>query len=155
MPVTHTEEVHVTNAHTRSPYRHARRALLALAAMASLALAMAPGTAHASASGCTQLGGWKTDAVCINVVGSGLNVKTARASISLPTGQACNTRLYITYYDTNNVKYDQRISSLQSGCTKNREWTQTYNKNMRAGRVCGAVSENGVLRPGACVSIFA
>ena len=130
------------------------RIIRATLAATALVLALGTGTAHATANGCTQLGGWKTDAVCLNVVGSGLFVNTARVSISLPIGQACNTKLYITFYDVNNVRYDQRISALQSGCTKNRSYSVTYNRTMRRGRACGAVSENGVLRPGACLSIF-
>jgi hypothetical protein len=119
-----------------------------------LALTLSPAPAGATASGCTQLGGWKTDAVCVHATGDNLYVKRARASYVAPFGRPCNTRMYITFYDLSNRKYDQRVSGLQSGCAAIREFWQTYNRKMRPGRVCGAVSINGVLKPGACVSVF-
>ena len=131
----------------------ARLVALAVATLAVFAVA-SPGTAHAYANGCTQLGSWTTNAVCITVDGSGKYVSTANSRVSLAIGVVCNTRLYITFYDVYGNKYDQRVSSIQYGCTNYRKFTQTYNKYMKAGRACGAVSENGVMRPGACVSIY-
>jgi hypothetical protein len=107
----------------------------------------------ASASGCTKLGSWTSDNVCIYVEGNGLFVRKATASFSAPMGWPCNTKLYITFFDNNNVKYDQQISSLEPRCVSSRTFAHSYNRTMRPGRACGAVSINGSMKPGACVSI--
>ncbi len=138
--------------------RYKRPVPLLIAAATTLAITLAAlmvgaPSAQASASGCTQLGKWRTDYVCIDVRGDGLDVDTAKASFAAPAATPCNTRLYITFFDLNNRKYDQRISSLESRCLASRDYTQTYNKAMLPGRACGAVSIGGSLKPGACVSI--
>ena len=139
-----------------SRYAHVLPRLVAIAALLALLFATQLSSvpiADASASGCTLLGSHPESNVCIAVSGSGLHVDSARAWFEAPRTAYCNTRLYITFFDTNNRAYDQRISSLNSGCVSFREYRQTYNMNMREGRVCGAVEINGTLQPGACKSI--
>jgi hypothetical protein len=130
--------------------------LVAVAAMLALVFAVqissAP-TAHANANGCTLLSGLPGDQVCIDVIGNGLFVKTAEASFFALTIAPCKTKLYITFFDTSNRAYDQRISPLESGCVFASSYTQSYNTTMREGRVCGAISIDGDLKPGACVRI--
>ncbi|PRX64935.1 hypothetical protein B0I32_108296 [Nonomuraea fuscirosea] len=123
-------------------------------AVVALAAVIAPTTAaHADANGCTQLGSWITDSVCIAVVGKGQYVKTATAKLLAPIGKPCNTKLYITFFDLKQTKYSQSISASDSKCQSARFHTQSYYATMRVGRVCAAVSINGAMKLGACVSI--
>jgi len=116
--------------------------------------------------GSTQLGNHKfkekpTDYVGVLVKGNfanwgghGLWIEYASATFLAPIERPCNTKLYITFFDVDNRKYEQRVSPLRSGCTWARTFAYTYETYMRPGRVCGAVSINGVMKPGACVSIY-
>jgi hypothetical protein len=91
----------------------------------------------------------------IFVAGSGLTVKYVQTAWFKAT-RACNTRMHITYFDTNNRMYRQHNSALSTGCRFDNSWrvTKGYPITAKTGRVCGTVSENGVKKPGACVSIF-
>ena len=117
------------------------------------AILLGASNAHASASGCTQLGDWRTDYVCINVRGTRLWINTVRADYTAPIAWPCNTKLSITFFDLNNVQYEQHFSPLEGSCRGERAYTINPNRPYRAGRVCAALWINGVARPGACVSI--
>lgn len=110
--------------------------------------------AHASSDGCTQLGKWKVNIVCIAVRGEGLKVKRATASVAAPVGGVTNWELRITFFDRSGNQYSQYTSGYHSGMHSNPKYTITPNTKFREGRVCGSVTENGVAHPGACVSIY-
>jgi hypothetical protein len=110
-------------------------------------------SASASADGCTWVDNRPFQQVCIEVVGDGVYVQTARAWFDAPFNYLCNTQLYITFFDVDNQQYDQPISPPLLSCEPYAYYEQTYNLYMLPGRVCGAVSISGVLEPGACVSI--
>lgn len=131
-----------------------RRRTATLATATALAFAgltaAAPG-AHADATGCTgPLGGYGLS-VCISVSGKGLQVDRVAAgyNASIPV---CNSRLYITFFDTNNKSYEQWKSTVGS-CQSSRVFEKRPNAKKKAGRVCGAVEISGRLLPGACVKI--
>lgn len=132
--------------------------VLALLGAASGAVVLEPWAnnkdAHASASGCTQLGSSPTDRVCIHVEGSGRRVNKARASFIAPVSRPCNTRLTITFFDLNNTQVKQYSSDVAGECQANDEIVITPRQNFPQGRVCGAVWINGVAKPGACVSLI-
>lgn len=115
--------------------------------------ALLPTTAHATAQGCTGLKGFRLGNVCVLVRGSGLNVERARASFAAP-GRPCNTRLRISFFDTNNRMYAQYKQGVKSGCRFSDTYEIKPNKNFRTGRACGSVVISGSAKPGACVSIF-
>jgi hypothetical protein len=105
-----------------------------------------------SASGCT--GSFPDARRCINVQGSGLRIDniwtTWDRSLTL-----CNTRMHITYFDSNGNQYKQHNSALKEGCRFGDSYQPGgYPYTARAGKVCGTVSVNGVKKSGACVNIF-
>ncbi len=105
-----------------------------------------------SADGCT---GVAPDATrCVNVKGSGLRIDSVSTSWSrLLT--LCNTRMHITYFDTNGNQYKQHNSALKTGCRIGDSYAPAgYPYTAKAGKVCGTVSANGVKKSGACVNIF-
>ena len=91
----------------------------------------------------------------ILVTGSGLTVKYVQTTW-FKVNRACNTRMHITFFDTNNRMYRQHNSALSTGCRLDNRWkiTSGYPITAKPGRVCGTVSENGVKKPGACVNIY-
>lgn len=127
--------------------------ILAMTAVALAGIVAPATTAQADATGCTQLGSWKTDSICVDVRGKGTYVNYASVYIHAQLGYPCNIRLYITFFDLKGAKYSQSASATHDGCYGFKGHQQTYKANMREGRACGAVSVNGVMKPGACVNI--
>lgn len=129
-----------------------KAAAIALSAGVLGALFASP-AAHASSSGCTKFGGWKGGSICVSVRGRGLNVERARASISAPGG-ITNWELRLTFFDRSGRQYSQYKGGYHSGYASDEYYTIYPNTKFHEGRVCASVSENGVGRPGACVSIY-
>jgi hypothetical protein len=136
-----------------------RTLVLRVATMAAIVLALVitatASPAGASAEGCTALGGWRSDTVCMVVHGSGLYVNDAYVSFVAPAGRPCNAWVSITWFDLSNKQYSQQKSGVISGCRDAYTFGWVYQQNMRAGRVCGAVWLANKPQPGACVSIHA
>jgi hypothetical protein len=110
--------------------------------------------AYATSSGCTKLGGWKTNVVCVSVVGDGLKVEQATASVTAPIGGVTNWELRLTFFDRQGHQYAQYKNGYHSGTAFSPVYKIKPNKNFREGKVCASVSENGNGRPGACVSLY-
>jgi hypothetical protein len=142
-----------------------RRVVLAIAlAGTSVALAVVPATASASADGCTASGwglpwyGLNSAYTCIDVGGSGDTVWLVQPSW-VGVGTICNYRFQIRFYDDRGRRYETDTSREHVGCraaaanwTKNfgaRNWWGGYNGvRKRTGQVCAYLIESGSVRPG-------
>lgn len=114
--------------------------------------------AAAESYGCTTVGNYRfkgasPNDLCIFVDGDGLNVESARVRVRAPAGGVNNIVLRITFFDTNRRQGEQHLSRLYSGSRTWENFTIRPNRDYPAGRVCGSFTENGVERPGACVSL--
>lgn len=135
-----------------------RAAWALVPALSVLLLATFTPPAAASSYGCTTVGNFRFRGVapndlCIFVEGDGLNVESARVRVRAPAGGVNNIVLRITFFDTNRQQGEQHLSRFYSGTRTRENFTIKPNKDYPAGRVCGSFTENGVERPGACVSL--
>ncbi len=110
--------------------------------------------AHASDRGCTQLGNWFTDGICVSVRGKGLYVERSTAEVLATAGYVSNWELRLTFFDRSGKQYAQYKNGYHSGRAKRDLYTIYPRRNFREGRVCASVTENGVARPGACLNLF-
>jgi hypothetical protein len=133
-------------------YLRSKAAAIALGAGVLGTLFASPAV-HATSSGCTQFSSWKGGTICVDVKGRGLNVESAKASIFAPGGIS-NWELRLTFFDRSGRQYSQYKSGYRSGTARSETYKISPNTKFREGRVCASVSENGVGRPGACVSIY-
>ena len=97
-----------------------QRCLKIAAFLIAITLSNMSTTASAAGSGCTSISnfnvppsvpifeGFPLDQVCVYVTGQGLHVEDVVAKV-FAVSPICNTRLYITFFDINNIQYEQRI----------------------------------------------
>lgn len=79
-------------------------------------------------------------------------MEDALVKVDAPAGGVNNIVLRITFFDVHNKQVEQRKSRLFTGTTSER-FEIFPRKAYPTGRVCGSLTENGVERPGACLSL--